>query len=204
MPTGMPGNIATGRLIEALDAALNDPNLDLPALRDALDPSSNTTKRLVSSDVNDSLVDLYVEPKYAPNDKGYWGQDKQHLRDHWLPSPGLVAHGGWWEDQQPVGRVLRAGLLHLVKLMLSDFRLVKTYWVCAGSHFEVVVGKSPQQYTMLLLTPAPPISRRRVASNLDEDIWVSKHYELRPGESKSTFGAEDVQHALTVRLKKPS
>lgn len=204
MPTGMPGNVATGRLIEALDAALNDMNLNLGGLRDALDPNSNATRRLVSSNPADSLVDLYLEPQYPLHDKPYWSVDKQHLKDHWLPSPGLVEHGGWWEEQQPIGRVLRAGLLHLVKLMLADYRPVKTYWVSAANQFEVVVGKSPQQYTMLLLTPPPPISRRRVGSNLDEDIWVSKHYEIRPGESHSTYGAEDVQHTVTVRLKKPS
>ena len=208
MPTGMPGNIATGRLVEALDWAVNALSVaQLATLKGELDPTLATQKPLIDNQPNNSLGDIYIKPHYAT--PGHWANDKKHLIDHWLPLlPGPVKHGGWWEELQPIERILRAGFRQLVELLEDEpdqtsRRPVKTYWICAGSHFEVSICQSPAQFTMLLMTPAPPISRRRQPVSLDdEDIWVSKHFQLSPGEEQKDDG--HVAYALTVRLKKPN
>ena len=56
----------------------------------------------------------------------------------------------------------------------AQARPLDTYWVCAGSHFELVSTLSPQQVTFLILTPSPPFTRHEGNFMGDENIWVTK------------------------------
>jgi len=207
MPTGMPANIAQGRVIEALGKKLT-------ALTDA--QRKQLRKALADGADRQSLrviFETYLKPADHPDPSKYQ-EDLKHVFEHWFPSPqgNHQKHGGWWEEVQPIGRVVRAGLVNLIDLLdgLPNGHPghVEAYWLCAGSHFEVVNCVSSKQITVLFLTPSPPFTRRRKTKRNNpspgtdfEMIWVSKHMEYHPAEAK--VDNDEVAGAITTRPEKP-
>lgn len=112
---------------------------------------------------------------------------------------------------QPIERVIRAGIISLLDrldaiLDATSTHPVAVYWLCAGSHFEIVNCVTDAQITMLILTPSPPFTRRRKGkgSPTDDDyeqIFVSKHTEYGPAERQ--VDKEEVPGAMTTQLEKP-
>jgi len=237
MPNTMPGNIAKGRFLAHLDALINGlPDVDLATsvdrktLRAELAAFTGTEpdNPLVTATelaAPDCLVDKWVRPTYAtgnPAGLKRWQRDRRHVYRHWFPDPpwkGKLGgndadpsessiHGGWFEEQQPVARVVRQGLIHVLDLLGGD-RVFDSYWVCAGSHLEVTSVLSPTSVasagtlTCLFLTPTPPFSRR--GKNFKpglEDIFVSKHRSIQPGELEVPGVSAD-PHVVTVQLHRP-
>ena len=238
MPNTMPGNIAKGRFLAQLDALINglpdvDPsNVDRKTLRAELaaftagEPDNPLITKKEES-VPDCLVDKWVRPKYTtsnPVGLKRWKRDRRHVYMHWFPDPpwkGKLGSepgeneesitGGWFEEHQPVARVVRQGLIHALDLLGGGDRLFDSYWVCAGSHLEVtnilspVTPAKPEERTLtcLFLTPTPPFTRRgkNFKAGL-EDIYVSKHRSLQPGEQE-ILGVSPDPHAITVQLHRP-
>ena len=245
MPNTMPGNIAKGRFLAQLDALINglpevDPSsVDRKTLRADLaaftagepDNPFITKKDDIPLPAPNCLIDKWVKPKYTTSTSvglKRWKRDRRHLYKHWFPNPpwkGNLAsdpaedeksvYGGWFEEHQPVARVVRQGLIHALDLLAGGNRIFDSYWVCAGSHLEVTNILSPVTpakpgtpanegtLTCLFLTPAPPFTRRGKNFKAGfEDIYVSKHRSLQPGE-KEILGVSPDPYAITVRLARP-
>ena len=100
---------------------------------------------------------------------GQGGRD--HIRLDWLGER-------WWSKQQiPLQRrfdVLRQAFILIVELIRDKRRPLDSYWICAGSQdssiFEAVVAESPQQITLILLTPVPP--KNDAPPTDDPRLWV--------------------------------
>jgi hypothetical protein len=194
--------VAQGRLIEALGETFSKlTSAERAELRKGLrDGTDNKSLAF--------LFESWVKPQYTSDDD--YQSDKAHLFKHWFPPPGATTavHGGWWEDEQPIERVMRAGLIALIDLLDAGYPPhVDFYWVCAGGRFQVVNCVSGEQITVLLLTPHPPFSQRRPTGNANpgeddlEKIWISKHHYYNPGEKRVDKG--EVAHAITTRPEKP-
>ena len=239
MPNTMPGNIAKGRFLAQLDKVINglpevDPsNLDRTTLRAELkaftagepDYPLITKREDVPLPAPNCLIDKWIKPIYttsSPTGLKRWKRDRRHVYMHWFPNPpwkGKLggdpgedeksSHGGWFEEHQPVARVVRQGLIHALDLLAGGNRMFDSYWVCAGSHLEVtnilspVTAANEGTLTCLFLTPAPPFSRR--GKNFKpgfEDLYVSKHRSLQPGENEIP-GVSPDPYAITVQLARP-
>ena len=147
MPNTMPGNIAKGRFLAQLDKVINglpevDPsNLDRTTLRAELkaftagepDYPLITKREDVPLPAPNCLVDKWIKPIYttsSPTGLKRWKRDRRHVYMHWFPNPpwkGKLggdpgedeksSHGGWFEEHQPVARVVRQGLIHALDLL---------------------------------------------------------------------------------------
>jgi hypothetical protein len=72
-----------------------------------------------------------------------------HFRDHWLQE--------WWPEAQPIEPILRAGLIEAIERGLAARLPLDALWVQATERqFEIGIGQSSTQITLLILTPPAP------------------------------------------------
>jgi len=94
----------------------------------------------------------------------------RHVGDDWFDT-----ESGWFRGYGPVEPVLRAGFIHAARVALESHPAlpVDCYWMANHDRIEVVVTRSPQQVTMILMTP--PAQREAFAAGgeaIEEDIWI--------------------------------
>ena len=94
----------------------------------------------------------------------------RHVGDDWFDT-----ESGWFRGYGPVEPVLRAGFIHAARVALESHPAlpVDCYWMANHDRIEVVVARSPQQVTMILMTPPP--QREAFAAGgeaIEEDIWI--------------------------------
>lgn len=187
----------------------------------ALDADQNPVNPLITrveQQAPNCIVDRWLRPAYDLTSQvkvKRWHRDRRHVYRHWFPEPPWKnklgndpepdessLHGGWFEKHQPVARVVRQGLIAVLDLLNAEPNLeVDCYWLCAGSHFEVATMKSDVQLTVLFLTPSPPMTRRgRNFRAGFEDIYITKHKDLNPGEQ---IVDETIPDTVTVQLARP-
>lgn len=92
----------------------------------------------------------------------------EHLNRHWLGSDRRA----WWPHHANKGEILRQALLRLVEAAEDGSRPVAIYWICAGPHFQCVLGETSHQVTLMLLTPPIPNATDQPASTELEPLRV--------------------------------
>lgn len=173
---GVPGNINKGPGHVAIDYQLNYQEdgryVRRPAIRAALaNPDNN-------------YVDLLRSVFHVPE------AVVRYVEYHWYWSD-ITAPQVWWKDKQPVTPIFRHSLIEAIDLA-GDLP-IDTYWLPIGYRnvhrsyvpreiyrpdeypFEVIMMKSEQQLTRLIVTPPIPLpgdieERYTEPSN----IWVIK------------------------------
>ncbi len=167
MPDTMAGNISKGRILRLLDAHLTT-GTDITTVFDNLlngEPLSNVIQDMGPNGTLDRLHAI----------------EKRHINKHWLGITTPTKLTYWPQlNQGTKDSVLREGFLDALERSSAVnggarvlTRSIVTYWLCAGSHFEVIVcADAPDQTTIILATPSIAwryLGRRRVpaGSNVD-------------------------------------
>ncbi len=145
---GMPGSVAQGPLTLKIDAAANDP----------------TKREAFLADLN-TWTDDYVEvlEKHARLTAG----EVDYLKKSWFNPEGL------WPDLQPIESPHRQGLITAIEVATEDEAQlpIASYWVCVSTQFEIIVTRTQQQVTRLILTPFPPNGGGQRLSDQIAPIW---------------------------------
>ena len=72
-----------------------------------------------------------------------------HFNDDWLQN--------WWPEAQPIEPILRTGLIEAIKRGIAARLPLSAMWVQATDReFEIGIGQSATQITLLIITPPPP------------------------------------------------
>ena len=145
----MPAKLVKGKIFEKIDDWVNDPAAT-PAARAiiALNQLPNHPLLHVLTHLVPPINLTRVEEK--------------HLRDDWFDQVN-----GWWPALQPIEPIMKRGLIEALELVQlggigNTGRPLDTYWMCAGSEFEVYVTEGSttlaksRQITMIVSTPPPP------------------------------------------------
>jgi len=213
----MPGNIVKGPILKKFDDFINKSSSDLKLALDAYESSTATAKSILEFGVLRGILDPLGS------------KDTDHIVNDWIPeadsaSASLPAWDprGWWPRFFPLGEILCQGLANALRVCFYEnpdepdkTKLkprglplpIDTYWVCAGSHFEVAVllghawidgSEKENHVTMLILTPPAPGSDRAGSYSKDkvQDIWIARHDEVEPymkGVRTTPGGVETVR-----------
>jgi hypothetical protein len=170
----IPGNIAKGPLFYYLDELSRsaDSVSRLGSLLQALEQLQPTYQGLIP------IFQTYILTDYDPNEAMTL---LNHIRDHWFGEAN-----GWWPEEQPIEPIFCQGLIKAIResvtnpLTIMDPQTqetqeqalpIDTYWICDASHFEILICRSPQQVTLLFLTPSPPVRNPGVWS-VDTPVWT--------------------------------
>jgi len=173
MTDTMAGNISKGRIIRLLDAVLYKGE-DVTSIIANL---SGGVMRI--SDVIDDAVDDALKPggrlkllnAAASNYNHLHKRERDHIDNHWFGDktnlPEASSGRSYWPMIEDREEIVREAYLEALKMSIDAnsilTRSIVTYWLCAGSHFEVAVcndsptplaGAVKDQITMLLLTPS--------------------------------------------------
>jgi hypothetical protein len=83
--------------------------------------------------------------------------ESNYLRDTWYDTSA----SGWWPKLQPIYPILRQGLIKALR-EAGDKLPLDSYWLPMGSDtgVEVIVCRSLQQVTRIILTPITPVPER--------------------------------------------
>ena len=195
---GMPGKIVTkGSISAKADAMANYPNLQ---------ERMAFLKALEESQMN--YADILIEQSKKMLHLGVVTDDEANLlRSKWFNSNGK----GWWKDNPAQGAlewILRQSLIQAMKVAQEGREknplLVDSYWICGVAHLEVIVTRSNNQVTRIMLTPGIREDLPIIPDDLDEDIWV-----IRPNQERNDaerFVEQPIEvnkHGVqTVRLRK--
>jgi hypothetical protein len=214
----IPGNIAKGPLFYYLDELSRDPDSmnQLVSLLQALEQLQPTFQGLIP------IFETHLLTDYDPNDRT---RLLDHIRDHWFGGAS-----GWWPGEQPIEPIFCQGLIKAITESVNNPLTVvdpdteeaqqhalpiDTYWICDASHFEVLICRSPQQITLLFLTPPPPIrnpgiwsaetpvwSVRRNVVDIEEQEQADEQEEVPEGtvEGKIVEWRRESQ-VLTIRMR---
>ena len=150
----MPGHVAKGPILKRIDKFSDYDEL-----------SDNKTR------FEDAIAELKTNPDLIYLGKKYGiledSKEEDHVKKLWFQN--------WWPEHQPLAPVARAGLLKAMTLSHDTSKPLDCYWVCAGTHFELVTTVSAKQVTLLILTPPPPVSFANFQYDGYDPIWVTKH-----------------------------
>lgn len=214
----IPGNIAKGPLFYYLDelSRRGDSLSLLNNLLEALEQLQPTYQGLIP------IFQTYILAEYDPDETRAL---LDHIRDHWFD----VANG-WWPNEQPIEPIFCQGLIKAISESINNPITVAdpetqqpqqqalpidTYWICDANHFEILICRSPQQVTLLFLTPPPPIrnpgiwsaetpvwSVRRDVTDIEQQEQVTTQEEVPEGtvESKN-FEWMRESRILTIRMR---
>lgn len=85
-------------------------------------------------------------------------------------------------------------------------RLIDSYWLCTGPHFEVILTRTDNQVTRLILTPHVPVNLPVTVRPGVENIWVVKlgspAKQVEQDDPRFPKREEKGHQIETVRLKK--
>jgi len=179
MPDTMAGNISKGRIFRLLDEHLAKGN--------------DTTQFYNDLDSAVALQDVVGNIPAAAGFNVLDPIERRHIQHHWL---GVADDKrAYWRGipSKQKDEILRESYLHAVETCSTESGGVRTmdksivsYWLCAGSHFEVAFcNDAPTQATMLVMTPSIAwryLGQRRLTAQNDdnpdgpltvtEKIWV--------------------------------
>ena len=145
---GMPGSVAQGPILLKVDAAANDP----------------TKREAFLTDLKTWTSDyLEVIQKYVRLTAG----EVDYVKKFWFNPEGL------WPDLQPIEPLHRQGLITAIEVAMEDEAQlpIASYWVCVSTNFEIILTRTQQQVTRLIITPFPPsLGRQRLSDQL-APIW---------------------------------
>jgi hypothetical protein len=205
----MPGNIAKGPILERFDAFINQSAANL---------SAALTQYTTKLDIG-----LAIEWAADPSRNLLTPAEVKHIVTHWFPEEAAPppTEPPFWNTLRPMGEVVRRGLVRALELCLRDEGggarpqplPLDSYWICAGSHFEVVVtlgrtvdaGANPVDHhvNLLILTPSVPVSRHDAPLSGfpdKEKIWVVKHSDVEPGALEVDTSPDG--RVVTMQLRK--
>ncbi len=176
----MPANVAKGPILERIDELSND--------------KTRFEEAFAELKTNSNLIDMGLKYQILKQPK-----EEEHVKNLWFQN--------WWPQHQPLAPVARAGLLKAMELSINESKPLDCYWVCAGTHFELVTTLSEKQVTLLVLTPPPPVSYANFKYNKPPDeydpIWVTKHGSVGvcDGEVEEPQTDISVAGVVTTRLR---
>lgn len=170
MPDTMAGNISKGRIIRLLDAVLytgENVEATITALGNANPRLSIVFTNAVNAALANSNSHLSGLNNSAVSPRNYNSlhiKEKQHIDKHWFGGahkndPQGKKGRSYWPGIQSPQITVREAYLAALKLGTDNAgvitRPIATYWLCAGTHFEVVVcADRTEQITVMLLTPS--------------------------------------------------
>jgi hypothetical protein len=146
--------IAKGQMLRRMDRLAADPGVMRLALQALVDHPGTPMLEI-------GRAHRYVE--------------ESELEIHHVGADWFDTEAGWFRGHGPVEPVLRAGFIQAARVALeSDPALpVDCYWMSNHDRIEVVVTRSPQQVTMILMTPQPQRGEFAAGEEaVEEDIWI--------------------------------
>ena len=91
-----------------------------------------------------------------------------YLRTYWYN-----ADTTWWPDHYPTEPIVRQGTIQAIQVATDANLPMRSYWMAVGDRFEMLVARSEEQVTRIMLTPPAPataaVHRNRA------NIWVVQH-----------------------------
>jgi len=192
MPAGMPGIVAKGQIVRALDAVLDD-----RAKRAELHT------RLSAKESNGAFAESLIEIASDSNLFGLSRQEVQHLKEDWF-----ALQGSYWPRHQPTAIVVRLGLIQAIEVARrtepnQEDWPIDCYWVCTGDAFQVTACAGPGQITVMLLTPPPPVSDRIPSTytgwTKTEAIYTARPRSRGPGEHQTSADQDYVEFVQPLR-----
>jgi len=187
MGDGVLAGMSKGRVLTKVDALANH--------RDASGKFDRREAFLAAlkDDGQDYLEILLGQAGITPADATY-------LRATWY-NPG---QDGWWHALQPIGPVMRHGLIKALGEATTRDLPLDSYWNLGGRMVEISVAVSPYQVTRLIHTPPCPAPTRNRTRKVP--IW-----RLTPmnGETEGQETFDEVVETVTagiavVRRKEPA
>jgi hypothetical protein len=170
MSEGVLGHISKGIIHQKVDALVNEKNTAgqfhkrgafLAAVKTAATPQAYLT--------------------ILRNQAGVTQLESIYLRDTWYEE-GVE---GFWPWLQPIYDILHRGLVKALEEAGQNLPL-DSYWVPAGDQVEVVVARSAQQVTRIILTPpSPPPTMNRPTK---VPLWVVRRGSAQDAVGRETFG----------------
>ncbi len=155
----MPGNVAKGPVLYYLDRLSRQGDAK-KKLRELLDELKFILPKIHQDSENYSLAntlqrhlfEVVEEPHLYPADLRL--RATEHLARDWFGrSGGRVL----WPEHAPMEPIFCQGLISAIEETEYLQRpMINSHWICAGSHYEVVVSRSFDQVSFLLLTPSLP------------------------------------------------
>ncbi len=146
-------------------------------------------------------TDLRKDFGFVPIDSGLAANAQQNLRDHdchiekhWYNSDDK----GWW-PLDPTEEIRTEALYQTIRLSLASPvdgkpKPVSSYWLCPGvRHFEIAICESPDEITVLVLTPPEgklgtlPGSHHRGNYNWYLDQRANQNHEVALGVGPCEF-----------------
>lgn len=174
------------------------------AIQDLSDDGYHGVAKVFREHVFDEFEELTPDRKSAIVD---------YLATNWLNE-----ESGWWPHLQPIEPVFCLGLIKALDVSIGDTEAHKTkkarqealpidsYWVVIDEGFELTVSQSPQQVTLLFMTPQPPRPRvHGVWSPHDTKIWVVKDDRVGGELEDETRWGRTVSRGrvITIRVRRP-
>jgi hypothetical protein len=163
------------------------------AIQDLSDNGYNEFVKVFREHVFDEFKELTPDRKTAIVD---------YLVTNWFNE-----ESGWWPHLQPIEPVLCLGLIKALDISIQEALPIDSYWVVIDEGFELTVSQSPQQVTLLIMTPQPPRPRAHgVWSPHDTKIWVVKDDRIGGELEDATRWGRTVSRGrvMTVRVRRPS
>jgi hypothetical protein len=167
MGEGVYGRIVKGPIHQKVDAVINERNAAGQYHRRA-----QFLADVVAAATADDYLDLIM------SQAGVTPEESTYLRTTWY-NEGV---SGLWPWLQPIYPILQRGLIKAIEVAQQAPALpIDSYWSPASTQVEVLVTRSPQQVTRLILTPAtmaPTRNRPHPAP-----LWV-----IRRGSAQTQVG----------------
>lgn len=199
---GMENVIAQGPILMATDVIVNrrDSQNERELRKSFLEALCDRDQKYV-----DILIDFAGQAGIKFNEFQI-----EYLRQNWFPQPpdrrdvqGIVRafEGSWWREFQPIEPIVRQGLIKAIQeAMLEDLDL-DSYWLCpAASDFEVIVSRSANQVTRIIMTPPVPV---HIPSSppAGVPIWIIKRTNKVMETLQDLSGVERLgQHIVSEQI----
>jgi hypothetical protein len=192
----MAGHITKGPLFYHLDRlSRNDASMSrLTALLSDLEQLAPAFR---------GLTPIFEQHILTDYDQALLPALSEHIRTNWFSE-----EQGWWQDQQPIEPVFCHGLIKTLReaidnpISIEDSTTnerrqrtlpIDSYWIGNCDRFEITVSRSPQQITLLVMTPPPPTAWTGIWAE-DAPIWVVR---------RDTSYEEDVEAQQTALEEVP-
>ena len=103
-----------------------------------------------------------------------------YLKKHWFDEDK-----GWWEDAQPIAETFATGMIKAIDASIRKGSKKKPipmdcYWLVGHEDVQIVTLQSPDQVTLLFVTPAP--KNRKPGKIWSE--WAKVSITARDGKGK--------------------
>ena len=149
----MPGNVSKGPELRRFEKLINSD-------KDNLDGALEWYEK--NGEIEDVIELKLKDPDAGDKLTKVLNKDQRdHLEKHWFSKAGAESEDLYWQDPQPMGKVIRKGLIRALrscrKKINEDgsfggpqvpYLPLDAHWVCAGNSFEVVVTIINKKLTM--------------------------------------------------------